>query len=165
MYDRPAPQKRAPNPMFAIGLIGLALIAAIALWATSAPAHTRHDITIKGAENGGSIEQYATQIAAMEHLGQSVTIGGGYCASACTMYLRIAACVHPKTVFGFHAPSAQDGLALNPDDYLRARATMLAHYPAPLRRWFNQTVGHQTIGQHHLTGRQLVQLGAARRCP
>ena len=79
----------------------------------------------------------------------------GYCASACTMHIANG-CVTPTAWLVFHGPS-YDGRAMPGERFDHWSRVMAGHYPDELAAWF---MAHGRVGQHTLTGQQVIEMGA-----
>ena len=110
----------------------------------------RSDVLVIRHDPGGLIAVYAARVASER---RPVWIEG-YCASACTMYLR-RACVYPGARLVFHGPTSY-GRRLVPADFQYWSRVMADHYPPRLAAWF---MARGRYGQHVMTGRDLVRYG------
>lgn len=116
-------------------------------------------------DSGGVLDERVTEIAHLRATGEQVRIGG-YCNSACTMYLGLPnACVSPRAVFGFHGPMSQFyGMPLLADEFEHWSRVMASHYPEPIRTWYMQEARYALTDTRDVTGRTLIKLGAAKAC-
>lgn len=115
-------------------------------------------------DKGGDLKDRVALIRRLELRGQRVEIRGGYCLSACTMYLGLSeTCVSPEVKFGFHGPSSQTyGISLSPKDFEYWSQTMASYYPDPLRRWFLHTGRNITVGFYEISGENVIKLGVSK---
>lgn len=113
---------------------------------------------------GGSLEDRLRTLAGLRRQGTQVQIRGGYCMSACTMYLGLDnICISPNTVFGFHGPSSPlYGIALPPEKFEYWSHVMAAHYPAQLRGWYLREGRRIIVGFHEIPGHELIRMGVPR---
>ena len=116
-------------------------------------------------DRGGSVDERAILIDEYRKRDVFVEIRGGYCLSACTMFLSLPQiCISPGTVFGFHGPSSRlYGIALPASTFEKWSRVMAAHYPEPLRTWFIEKGRHRIVGFYEFNGRQLIKMGI-RQC-
>ena len=113
---------------------------------------------------GGSLQDRLRALSGLRQSGTRVEIRGGYCMSACTMYLGLPnTCVSPNAVLGFHGPSSRYyGIALPPDKFEYWSQVMASHYPAPLRQWYLREGRRIIVGFHEIRGRELIRMGVPR---
>lgn len=110
-------------------------------------------------DNGGSIEQKIVEINSID---ENVIIDG-FCASSCTMMLKIA-CVTPNSTLLFHGPSSQFyGIGLPKKDFEKWSAIMADYYPPKIKEWFMNKARYITVGGITMTGKEAIKLGA-RKC-
>ena len=114
---------------------------------------------------GGRLSDRVAQIQQIRASGTQVRITGGYCNSACTMYLGLPnTCISKRVSFGFHGPMSQFyGMALPRDQFEYWSGVMAAHYPSSIRGWFMNEARHTLVGLKTVSGRELVRLGV-REC-
>lgn len=126
---------------------------------TALPAET----LIIGNDAGGRIDHRQQIIQRIKQAGDRVEIRGGYCNSACTMFLGLPnMCISASTVFGFHGPSSQfPGFPLQPKTFERWSRVMADHYPQPLRSWFLTDARYELEGIKRVRGRDIIQMGVA----
>ncbi|WP_417250034.1 hypothetical protein [Celeribacter sp.] len=114
---------------------------------------------------GGRLADRVAQIDRIRASGTAVRIEGGYCNSACTMYLGLPnTCVSRTATFGFHGPMSQFyGMALPPDEFEYWSRVMAAYYPEELRDWYLREARYTTIGMKTVSGQTLIRMGV-REC-
>ena len=145
--------------VFLAGLLFWVSVALLALFAMPAEARTIRN------DGGGSVARYAGHVEAVRLSGNTLRIGGDYCASACTMYLAVADCVDLDTDFAFHGPRNRPAFGpLSPERFEHWSMLMADHYPEPLREWFVSTARYEIDGFMMLKGRDLVAMGVANGC-
>lgn len=110
---------------------------------------------------GGELSVRVEQIKAIRAAGTQVRIVGGFCNSACTMYLGLPnTCVSRNVSFGFHGPMSQFyGMALQPDQFEYWSGVMGAYYPRQIRAWYMHEARYTTVGIKKVSGRELIRLG------
>ena len=121
------------------------------------------DTLIIGNDPGGRIDHRQQIIQRIKQAGNRVEIRGGYCNSACTMFLGLPnMCISASTVFGFHGPSSQyPGLPLQPKTFERWSRVMADHYPQPLRSWFMTDARYELQSIKRVRGRDIIEMGVA----
>ncbi|WP_417241625.1 hypothetical protein [Celeribacter sp.] len=149
--------------------IAKAVIVAVALGTAQMPqiaqaAQARSVITIRN-DPGGRLDTRINEINRIRQSGAQVRIVGGYCNSACTMYLGLPnTCVSRNVSFGFHGPMSQFyGMALPPDEFEYWSGVMASYYPGAIRSWYLQDARYVTVGLRSVSGRDLIRLGV-REC-
>lgn len=119
------------------------------------------DTLIIGNDPGGRIDLRQRAIRLIRQAGDRVEIRGGFCNSACTMYLGLPnMCVSASTVFGFHGPSSgAPGIPLRPANFEKWSRVMSENYPAPLRNWFMADARYELSGIKRVRGRDIINMG------
>lgn len=149
------------------GLVGalIALSLIIGLWGQMSEAAQPRSAMIVRNDPGGRLSDRVVEIDRIRSSGTPVRIEGGYCNSACTMYLGLPnTCVSRRASFGFHGPMSQFyGVALPPDQFEYWSQVMASYYPAQLRRWYLREARYTTVGLHKVSGRTLIRMGV-REC-
>ncbi|OUD08143.1 hypothetical protein BVC71_15160 [Marivivens niveibacter] len=137
------------------GKIAVVLLMFIGGLAQAAP-----NVRVIRNDPGGNVNEYLMNVSMAVLTGETIRIDG-WCASACTLYLGSTnTCVTRSANFGFHAP--RGGSAA---DNRHAAQVISTRLPAPLGQWYLQNAAFLPADQHvTLSGRQLVQMGAARYC-
>lgn len=159
---------RRPVARRLLSTVALTLVLAVAV-VGSAPldleaAQPKRAITVRN-DPGGSLSARVAQINQIRASGTQVRITGGYCNSACTMYLGLPqTCVSRNASFGFHGPMSQFfGVPLPPDQFEYWSQLMASYYPTPLRRWYLNKARYTTTGIEKVPGKTLIQMGV-REC-
>ena len=118
-------------------------------------------LIIAGIMPGGSIPAHAALADALTAARCEVRIEG-QCISACTMLLDVpGACVSSGAMLMFHGPQFDYGMTQMPRAEFDHWSQVLAdHYPRRIARWY---LAEGRNGQHWMTGREAIRLGA-RRC-
>lgn len=126
---------------------------------TPAPVHIRN-------HRGGFLPHIVAEMQAMRRAGVEVRIDGGFCFSACTVFLaHEQVCVSPWTQFGFHAPAnPQTGRKLTGAAFEHATTHVARYYRPELARWWMREGRHTRQGLAMLTGADLIAMGY-RACP
>lgn len=143
---------------------GIALIQAFVVGAfIASPALARQATLVVGNDGGGSVEARVAAVRQLQESGTRVEIRGGYCLSACTMYLALTdLCTTPQTVFGFHGPASEVyGIGLTPAAFEHWSRVMARHYPEPIRSWYLSVARNRTMGFYSVRGRDLIEMGVA----
>jgi hypothetical protein len=120
----------------------LVLAQLIAVLASPAPAigkdfSRRYPITI-GADRGGVLIRYATNVARYKKQRQPIRFAGR-CSSACTLYLSLPSsqtCIQPGGHFVFHKAYGASARAIR-----MANAYLMRNYPGWVRRWISNKGG------------------------
>ena len=115
---------------------------------------------------GGYLPRIVHEVEALRSTRQEVRIDGGYCFSACTVYLSLErACVAPYTQFGFHAPTDPETGAPLTGRAFEAATTHVARYYVPeLAAWWIREGRYVQRGMALRTGAELIAMGY-RACP
>ena len=110
---------------------------------------------------GGFLPRVVAEMQALHRAGVEVRIDGGFCFSACTVFLAAErACVAPWTRFGFHAPSdPRTGRKLQGAAFEHATAHVAGYYRPALARWWMARGRHTRDGLAMLTGAELIAMG------
>lgn len=111
---------------------------------------------IISSDRGGKIHTRLSEIRTLKAQNRDVKITGNICYSTCTMFLDIATCVSPNTIFGFHGPSSY-GKPLEETVFETASEIIAQHYPESLKTWYMTKARHDIIGIQKLTGLELNQ--------
>lgn len=85
----------------------------------------------------------------------------GYCASACTLYLKLKnTCVTKNARLGFHGPLGKDGKPLDFVSWNIVTNLMADHYPPKLKKWFLEK-GRFVSGRsiYIISGKRLIAMG------
>ncbi|MGY6632201.1 MAG: hypothetical protein ACXIU8_00415 [Alkalilacustris sp.] len=116
---------------------------------------------------GGFLPHVVDEMQALRRSGAQVRIDGGFCFSACTVFLAVeSACVAPWTRFGFHAPSdPRSGRTLTGPAFEQATAHVARYYRPALARWWMAQGRHTRQGLAMLTGADLIAMGYAACAP
>lgn len=119
------------------------------------------DTLIIPNDPGGRIDLRQQAIQRIKQAGDRVEIRGGYCNSACTMYLGLPnMCVSASTVFGFHGPSSEyPGVPLRQANFERWSRVMAQSYPEPLKTWFMTDARYEIRGIKRVRGRDIINMG------
>lgn len=119
------------------------------------------DTLIIRNDPGGRVDHRQTTLQRIRAAGDRVEIRGGYCNSACTMYLGLPnMCISASTVFGFHGPSSSlPRLPLAQKDFEKWSRVMADTYPQPLRRWFMEEARYELRGLKRVRGRDIINMG------
>jgi hypothetical protein len=138
-------------------------IAAVFLLAQPVVAARSSGSIVVRDDSGGSVAQRVALIDKIRKSGKHVEIRGGYCMSACTMYLGLrTTCVSAGVKFGFHGPgSTRYGIALPPKEFEYWSVVMGSYYPASLRHWYMETGRMITVGFYEMSGRDLIRMGVS----
>jgi hypothetical protein len=112
-------------------------------------------------DRGGYLPRVVAEVAALNRAGIAGRIDGGFCFSACTVYLALTrVCVAPWTQFGFHAPrDAATGDALHGAAFERATAHVAQHYRPALAAWWMREGRHVRRGLVLRSGAELIAMG------
>lgn len=114
---------------------------------------------------GGYLPRIVAEVERMNRAGIAGRIDGGFCFSACTVFLALdRVCVAPWTQFGFHAPSdARTGQVLRGPGFERATAHVARYYRPALAAWWLREGRHIRSGLAMRSGAELIAMGY-RRC-
>ncbi len=118
---------------------------------------------IIGNDPGGRIDTRQDILQRIERAGDRVEIRGGYCNSACTMYLGLSdMCISASTIFGFHGPSSRyPGIPLSTAEFDRWSRVMAQSYPQPLQSWFMNEARYELRDVKRVRGRDIIKMGIA----
>ncbi|MBK5927212.1 hypothetical protein [Rhodobaculum claviforme] len=121
---------------------------------TPAPVHIRN-------HRGGFLPHIVAEMQSLVRSGAEVRIDGGFCFSACTVFLASdRVCVAPWTQFGFHAPSnPQTRRKLTGQAFEHATRHVARYYNPQLARWWMNEGRHTRQGLAMLTGADLIAMG------
>ena len=114
---------------------------------------------------GGFLPRIVAETEAIRRSGAEVRIDGGYCFSACTVFLSLErACVAPHTRFGFHAPAdPRTGAPLSGPAFEQATRHVARYYRPALAAWWLREGRHIRSGLAMRSGAELIAMGY-RRC-
>lgn len=115
---------------------------------------------------GGYLPRIVAEVERMNRAGIAGRIDGGFCFSACTVFLALdRVCVAPWTQFGFHAPrDPASGAALRGPAFERATAQVAGYYRPALAAWWMREGRHVRQGLALRSGAELIAMGY-RACP
>lgn len=115
---------------------------------------------------GGYLPRVVAQVNTLNRAGVAGRIDGGYCFSACTVFLALRdVCVAPWTQFGFHAPSdPRTRQALSGQAWQQVTAHVAGYYRPELADWWMRHGRHVRTGMAFRTGADLISMGY-RACP
>lgn len=115
---------------------------------------------------GGYLPQVVAAVEALNRDRISVRIDGGFCLSACTVFLALdRVCVAPWTQFGFHAPVDPASRQPLRGAAFESATTHVARYYTPaLARWWMREGRYVQDGLRFRSGAELIAMGY-RACP
>ncbi len=121
------------------------------------------DTLIIRNDPGGRVDLRQAALQRIKTAGDRVEIRGGYCNSACTMYLGLPnMCISASTVFGFHGPSSSlPGLPLPQKQFEHWSRIMADTYPQPLRQWFLEDARYELRSLKRVRGRDIIDMGVS----
>jgi hypothetical protein len=131
-----------------------------ALAQARAPQGAPQELRIRN-HRGGYLPGVVAEMAALNRAAVPVRIDGGFCFSACTVFLALdRVCVAPWTQFGFHAPhDPRTGRPLTGAAFERATAHVAGYYRPALADWWLRE-GRHAIGRMALrSGAELIAIG------
>lgn len=140
----PVPQPPSWKVWAAVGalIVGLSwLSTSPAPAAEPRPFEPHYDTVIIRDSPGGRVDQFLSAVDLAKLNGAEVRIGG-YCASACTLFLSLEGqvCVEADARLGFHAPywPKLEGVRFYQDD---SNKEFFARYPKKIQDWINSKGG------------------------
>ena len=151
-------------PRAALAAMALALITPLPATAERglqlARAPATAEVQIRN-HRGGSLPRIVAEVERMNRAGIAGRIDGGFCFSACTVFLALdRVCVAPWTQFGFHAPSdARTGQMLRGAGFERATAHVARYYRPALADWWMREARHTRQGLALRSGAELIAMG------
>lgn len=149
--------------VFAAALFGVTAAGAPAVASPMGPfrfAPDRSEVSIRN-HRGGYLPQVMVQVEALNRAGIAARIDGGYCFSACTLFLALdRVCVAPWTRFGFHTPTdPRSGGPLTGPAFEQATRFVAGHFRPALAGWWLREGRHVQRGLALRTGADLIAMG------
>jgi hypothetical protein len=116
----------------------VAMLACLPVQSAAAPFYTPSQIVTVRGDSGGVMLKYALRVKKLERRGSLVRLGG-YCDSACTLYLGMPSsqvCLLPGATFRFHMPYGSTAR----NNQIAAQF-MMRNYPDWVQSWLNEQGG------------------------